>query len=123
MPRKPIVPIFAGAEPAANIPLFAGDEIKKPKEDLPLSLPRLSIGTEWHLVVAGVLLTLILVVYGNSFQSEWVLDNKYIIELDPRTKAVKWEDGMPNPPPSFAGVRNIFTQDYWWPKGISGLYR
>src|SRR5205823_4118026 len=22
-----------------------------------------------------------------------------------------------------AGVVNLFTQDYWWPKGISGLYR
>ena len=84
MQRKPIVPVFAGAQPAPSIPLFAGGgETKKPKREPPLSLPRLSIGTEWHLVVAGVLLTLILVAYGNSFQSEWVLDNKYIIELDP----------------------------------------
>ena len=76
------------------------------------------MGTEWHIVVAAVLLGLILVAYGNSFQSEWVLDNKYIIELDPRTKATNWEDTNGK-----VGVNNIFKQDYWWPKGISGLYR
>jgi hypothetical protein len=124
MQRKPIVPIFAApaAQPAAapSIPMFAGGEKKKKEEPLPLqhASKGLGIGTEWHLVVAAVLALLILVAYGNSFQSEWVLDNKYIIELDPRTKAVSWEDMAGKP-----GVRNIFTQDYWWPKGISGLYR
>src|SRR5690349_9938588 len=113
MPRKPIVPVFAGAPSAPAISLFAGDE-RKPKEpELPLAPQRLSIGMEWHIVVACVLAILILVAYGNSFQSEWVLDNKYIIELDPRTKATSWDDFNSKP-----GVRNIFTQDYWWPKGI-----
>src|SRR4051812_353747 len=122
MSRKPIVPVFAapvaatGAAPA--IPLFAGGGEKKVDRSLPLEREVLGIGTEWHLVVAGILLFLILVAYGNSFQSEWVLDNKYIIELDPRTKAVQWDDVASKP-----GVRNIFSQDYWWPKGISGLYR
>ena len=34
---------------------------------------------------------------------------------------MQWDDlpGVAAKP----GVRNIFTQDYWWPKGISGLYR
>src|SRR3954465_1977297 len=106
MPRKPIVPIFAGAAPAQNIPLFAGGGETKKEEKLPLQYASLglSIGAEWHIVVAAGLLALILVAYGNSFQSEWVLDNKYIIELDPRTKATSWDDaGRP-------GVRNIFTQ-------------
>ena len=124
MPRKPIVPVFATSEPAPTIPLFAGAGETKPKKDdtLPLAyapgISRLGVGTEWHIVVAAVLLGLILVAYGNSFQSERVLDNKYIIELDPRTKATSWEDTNGK-----VGVNNIFKQDYWWPKGISGLYR
>ena len=40
-------------------------------------------GYAWHFAAAPVLLLIILVTYANSFQSEWVLDNKYIIELDP----------------------------------------
>src|SRR4051812_24690191 len=122
MQRKPIVPVFAGAsgttESGPLIPLYAGGGEKKIDQSLPLKRDELGIGTEWHFVVAAILLFLILAAYGNSFQSEWVLDNKYIIELDPRTKAVQWDD-LPGKP----GVRNIFTQDYWWPKGISGLYR
>src|SRR5215831_5500754 len=105
MPRKPIVPIFAGAQPAAPaMPLYAGGETKIDKA-LPLAPEHIGLGTEWHIVVAFVLGLLILVVYGNSFQSEWVLDNKYIIELDPRTKSTQWDDVGGKP-----GVRNIFTQ-------------
>ncbi|HEX3356539.1 MAG TPA: hypothetical protein VHS31_06110 [Tepidisphaeraceae bacterium] len=121
MPRKPIVPVFAGADPAPTVSLYAGAGPKiKPDVTAPLPLqvkPLLGINMEWHLVTGLVLLLLILVAYGNSFQSEWVLDNKYIIELD-MPKSASWADQAKS-----AGVRNIFMQDYWWPKGISGLYR
>jgi tetratricopeptide (TPR) repeat protein len=59
--------------------------------------------------------------YANSFQGGMTLDNKYIIEeyfhQVPRligTEAVgKWTVMAPI----------FFKTDYWWPKGISGLYR
>ncbi len=50
--------------------------------------------------------------YGNSFQSGFVLDNEFIIKDDPRLRAASWEN-----------VRLIFTEDYWYPKGVGGLFR
>ena len=71
----------------------------------------------------------ILAAYWNSFgvtnrssAVNWTLDNKYIIELDLRTKVdadvfrpSTWADQAGKP--DFA---DIWTRDYWWPKGISG---
>lgn len=50
----------------------------------------------------------------------WTLDNLYIIKYDPRHRATSWHDG---PGAMEPGVKQIFLQDYWWPKGISGLFR
>jgi tetratricopeptide (TPR) repeat protein len=63
---------------------------------------------------------LVLLVFSNSFISGMTLDNKYIIEeyyrtlklKDPKIDFYSWEQ-----------VKLIFQNDYWWPKGISGLYR
>ncbi|MBC8107708.1 MAG: DUF1736 domain-containing protein, partial [Anaerolineae bacterium] len=74
----------------------------------------------------------ILAAYSNSFGVKdrsplvnWTLDNKYIIELDPRTK-VEADVFRPSTWTNEAGrpdFQDIWTRDYWWPKGISGLYR
>lgn len=88
----------------------------------------------WQLHAAFVVLAGIALffAYRNSFgvrdrssSVNWTLDNKYIIELDPRTKAEAdvfkpstWTN--PQGKPDF---QDIWTRDYWWPKGISGLYR
>ncbi len=42
----------------------------------------------------------------------FALDNKFIILEDPRLREAKMEN-----------VKLIFSQDYWWPKAVSGLYR
>ena len=74
-----------------------------------------------HLLSLFVLWGFVLAAFWNSFESQWVLDNLYIIKLDPRTQSKQWESG-PNPLVA-PGVIEYFRQDYWWPKGISGLYR
>ncbi|MGH7176216.1 MAG: hypothetical protein ACREJC_02445 [Tepidisphaeraceae bacterium] len=76
----------------------------------------------------GALLLLIAAAYSSALPSfsadqkqlarAWTLDSKYIIELDPRTKAHSWLDVGRAP-----GVWRILSEDYWWPKGISGLFR
>ncbi len=141
MPRAPVVPVFTAVPPASpavvgssdapnRAPTAGGDQPRKssppvtPPPPAQVITEQSGLGWKWHTAAIGLLLVLIFAAYGNSFQSQWVLDNKYIIELDPRTKATTWNDATPaqgsaNKP----GVRNIFTQDYWWPKGISGLYR
>jgi tetratricopeptide (TPR) repeat protein len=59
--------------------------------------------------------------YGNSFHGGMTLDNKYIIEeyfhtlpkINPAIDLYSWPTMVPL----------FFQNDYWWPKGISGLYR
>lgn len=76
-----------------------------------------------HVLAMFVTYGLIGAAFWNSFESGWVLDNLYIIKYDPRTKANTWADPEGAVPEISPGVRNYFTKDYWWPKGISGLYR
>src|SRR5436190_14479923 len=110
--------------PARNAPvpvtLFAGGRGRGPRVNLDAGAgeARSRVHWSWHFFVAGLLFIALGLAYGNSFQGGWTLDNKYIIELDPRTKAHSWNDDGAQP-----GVKQIFVQDYWWPKGISGLYR
>ncbi len=75
-----------------------------------------SPGTPHHLAVAGVLAVFVLLGYGNSFRCGWVGDIAHL-KLDHRLRATTWEDGQ------HAGIKRIFTEDYWWPKMSSGLYR
>ena len=64
----------------------------------------------------AIVLTLgviVLLTFANTMRNtEFALDNKFIILEDPRLHVAKRDN-----------VRLIFTQDYWWPKAISGLYR
>jgi tetratricopeptide (TPR) repeat protein len=65
-----------------------------------------------HLLRCAVLVLAVYVVYSNSFQSGWVLDNRPIVQLDPRNKQASWEN-----------LKLIWSKDYWWPKSDSGGYR
>lgn len=66
----------------------------------------------WHLFRCLVLSLLIYLPYSNSFRSGWVLDNRYIVQLDSRNKEASWEN-----------LKLIWTKDYWWPKSDSRAYR
>jgi protein O-mannosyl-transferase len=74
---------------------------------IPASRPGL-----WHMARCAVLLLMVGVVYRNSFQSGFVLDNKFIVQMDPRNKEASWEN-----------LKLIWTRDYWWPRSDSGGYR
>src|SRR5262249_37664045 len=102
---------------------------KTPKAPRPgLASPpdaRPSVPWQYHLgfiLVSGLSL---LIAYSNSFGPgsdrwawlNWTLNNKYITDFDPRTKAATWEPAMA--PTSGAipnGIQDIWTRDYWWPK-------
>ncbi len=74
-----------------------------------------------HVASLVIIWAFIVAAFWNSFQSQWVLDNLYIIKLDPRTRADSWKSAPNNL--IDPGAVEYFQQDYWWPKGISGLYR
>jgi protein O-mannosyl-transferase len=63
------------------------------------------------LVIFG-LVCVVGIIYANSFQSGFVLDNEFIIQGDPRLRAATWKN-----------VWLIFTEDYWYPRGVGGLFR
>ena len=74
-------------------------------------------GVRTHLIMALSLGFVVGLSYSSAFLAAefpggFALDNKFIIIDDPRLHAATKEN-----------VRLIFTQDYWWPKGIAGLYR
>ncbi|MGD1019669.1 MAG: DUF1736 domain-containing protein [Verrucomicrobiia bacterium] len=72
-----------------------------------------SVGVLPHVVVAFVLGATVLFTYCNTLHNTgFALDNKFIILEDPRLREVNHNN-----------LRLIFTQDYWWPKAVSGLYR
>src|SRR5258708_7757298 len=62
------------------------------------------------LVVGLGLLTLL--VYSNSFNAEFVLDNKIVILRDPRLHAF-----------NVTTLKQIFSENYWWPNFPSDLFR
>jgi protein O-mannosyl-transferase len=79
-----------------------------------------------HVGVIFVLGAIILFANVNTLRNTgFALDNKFIILEDPRLR-----DACGNQPPTeecrkrnAENVKLIFTQDYWWPKAVSGLYR
>src|SRR5438045_1085937 len=111
--RRPSV-VFAPPSEARPIRTFAGHA--PPRSVVPTD-------DDWaffrHVAVITVLLLACFLTYCNSFKCGWTLDNLYIIKLDPRTKATTLED-RPGDPAAPWGVNRIWTEDYWWPKGISG---
>jgi tetratricopeptide (TPR) repeat protein len=84
---------------------------KKNRVPAPKSEPaqRLWLG---HFAACVVLLLLVCVVYSNSFQSGWVLDNKIVIQANPANKQATWEN-----------LKLLWTKDYWWPRSDTGGYR
>jgi tetratricopeptide (TPR) repeat protein len=72
-----------------------------------------SVGFLPHVAIAFVLGAIVLFTYCNTlYNMGFALDNKFIILEDPRLR-----DANQN------NLHLIFTQDYWWPKAVSGLYR
>ncbi len=93
--------------PTANEALAAASEQTRKTALWP------SIGLAPHLAVVFVLLAVVLFTFCNTLQpTGFALDNKFIILEDPRLRDAKREN-----------IHMIFTQDYWWPKAVSGLYR
>ncbi len=88
--------------------------LKKSVDSASAPPPQMSLK---KLVVPGALLLLVLLCYSNSFNCDWVGDNRAIIQQAPQMRATTWEDGQS------VGIKRIFTQDYWWPWLHSGLYR
>lgn len=59
-----------------------------------------------------VLTALVAAAYGNSLQGGFPYDNRSQILDDVRLQAVTVDN-----------VRRLFTEDHWWPRAVSGLYR
>jgi tetratricopeptide (TPR) repeat protein len=78
------------------------------------SSPRVERGHPWawKLFCCAILLIVVYLVYSNSFLSGWVLDNQFIIKLDPRNKQASLEN-----------LELIWKKDYWWPTSVTGAYR
>lgn len=97
------------------------EETKSPVSDL--STPSSEVAaktTLWpelggaaHAAVIAVLGAIVLLTFANTLHNTgFALDNKFIILEDPRLRDSKPEN-----------IQQIFQQDYWWPKAVSGLYR
>ena len=77
-----------------------------------------SVGFLPHVAVAFVLGVIVLFTYCNTVHDTgFALDNKFIILEDPRLRDAGSPEGNRN------NISLIFSQDYWWPKAVSGLYR
>ena len=71
------------------------------------------VGAAGHWGVVAMLGAMVLLAFANTLHNTgFALDNKFIILEDPRLRDNKPEN-----------IRQIFQQDYWWPKAVSGLYR
>lgn len=71
------------------------------------------LGAGPHIAAVLILGAIVLMTFANTLHNTgFALDNKFIILEDPRLKEAKWDN-----------VKQIFTQDYWYPKAVSGLYR
>ncbi len=71
-----------------------------------------AVGERRHLLVVIGLGAMVFLTYANSFRTGFALDNKFLILEDPRLREATNKN-----------LKLIFTQDYWYPKAISGLYR
>src|SRR5215471_8435479 len=103
-------PTRRSTKPESNKPGHVADshiEISRIK-------PRSGNTPPWasHLIRCAILMLIVYFVYSNSFQSGFVLDNQFIIKLDPRIKAATLEN-----------LKLIWGKDYWWPKTETGAYR
>src|SRR5207237_4455439 len=123
MPVRPRPPaVYPPPPPPRQVQTFAG---KAPAPAPPRQPPRaepparaVSAGDDFaffrHAAVISALLLACFLSYCNSFKCGWTLDNLYIIKLDPRTKAISWQDRQGDPAAPW-GVCRIWSGDYWWP--------
>src|SRR5882672_9230292 len=82
-------------------------------EDAPKTTLWPAIGLGPHLAIIAVLGAVLVLAFANTLHNTgFALDNKFIILEDPRLRDTKSEN-----------MQQIFQQDYWWPKAVSGLYR
>lgn len=97
---------------------MAGDIPQPGAETAPKTKLWPSVGFLPHLAVSFVLGVIVLFTYCNTVHDTgFALDNKFIILEDPRLRDAGSPEGNRN------NVGLIFSQDYWWPKAVSGLYR
>ncbi len=80
------------------------------------------VGLRYHLAIILTIGTIVLMTYANSFTTGFALDNKFIILEDPRLRTFSLATEA-DTQATKENLRTIFTQDYWWPKAVSGLYR
>ena len=71
-----------------------------------------AIGWWRHAATATLLLAVVALVYRSSLTADFLIDNRVIILEDPRIRA-----------PTSANLGLIFSQDYWWPRYVTGNYR
>jgi tetratricopeptide (TPR) repeat protein len=84
---------------------------KPPPLKQPALWPALGRKSHWAAILGLGIVTLL--AFSNTLQNTgFALDNKFIIIEDPRLRATNWDN-----------LRQIFTEDYWYPKAVSGLYR
>jgi tetratricopeptide (TPR) repeat protein len=108
--KKPGDPPIRRPTPHSKKPVNPADSETANTGSKPLS----SSTWSWprHLIRCAVLMLIVYLVYSNSFQSGFVLDNQFIIKLDPRIKSASLEN-----------LKLIWGKDYWWPKTETGAYR
>ena len=99
-----VIPLALGADPLQRI----------------TERERTGISSGIVLFAAFGLFVGISIAYENSFYGTMTLDNKYIIEEYYKT-LIRQDPTLDVF--SFKMLGYIFQNDYWWPKGISGLYR
>ncbi len=72
-----------------------------------------ALGVKSHLILIAVLGVIAFLSFGNTLRNTgFALDNKFIILEDPRLRDTKQEN-----------IDQVFREDYWYPKAVSGLYR
>jgi protein O-mannosyl-transferase len=73
-----------------------------------------SAAPQWrrHLLILIGLWIAVLLVYSNSFQAGLTFDNGVAIQQDPRIRSLTSDN-----------LRQIFTEEYWYPSMTIGLYR
>ncbi len=75
--------------------------------------PKAPLAQKRHNMVAlFILAVVVLLAYSNSFRAGFAQDSRGIVLEDPRLR----DPGQEN-------LQKILRENYWWPKGESGLYR
>src|SRR5882672_3524680 len=109
-----LCPLAALMAPKKTKPAVIEKDMQEPEAD---AAPKTKLwpaaGFLPHVAVVFVLAVIVLFTYCNTVHDTgFALDNKFIILEDPRLRDANHNN-----------ISLIFSQDYWWPKAVSGLYR